>query len=213
MTTETQVRPLTEDEIKAQMTQAVANGDWSAVKKLAAELDKIAKAEAAKAKAELQTKLVALGNTVKGLMGTIVVFLTQGSPASSDDIKRYVSKLRELKGTELDGADGVWYANEFGTLPTGESIRLMKGEARKAGTGGGASKSSYITDPRKSSDLLAIVGEQIMFEKDTTVTIDKAEHVIPAGTTLRQAYDYSTNGGWRNRVRMAILKAANATGA
>ena len=59
-----------------------------------------------------------------------------------------------------------------------------------------------------SKELLDKVGENVMFAEDTTRTIQKEEHIMPAGMTFKQAYDYSTNGGWRNSVRMALLKEA-----
>ena len=186
MTEETKAtEPLTEEQIKAQMTEAVASGDWGTVKKLAAELDKLAKAEAARAKAELQSKLEQLSTKVKEIIG------------------KALTKL--IDSGELDGADGIWYARDFNAGDLVE-VRLLKKKA-STGEGGSAGKSSYIVDPRKSADMLNVIGEQVMFAEDTVVTIDKQEHTMPAGTTLKQAYDYSTNGGWRNRVRMAILKA------
>ena len=87
------------------------------------------------------------------------------------------------------------------------SCRLVKGKRSESG-GGGSGKSSYISNPAKSADLLAQVGNNVMFAEDTACTIDKVEHIMPAGTTFKEAYDFSTNGGWRNRVRMALLKEA-----
>lgn len=174
---------MTEDEIQAQMTKAVADGDWGTVKKLAAELDKLEKAKVATAKAELQAKLEKV----------------------TDKVKKTIDKAIQplVDAGELDGADGIWYAYDFGDKLS--SCRITKKQARAAGASAG--KSSYVSDPRKSSDMLETVGGEVMFAEDTVVTIDKAEHTMPAGTTLKEAYDYSTNGGWRNRVRMAILKA------
>ncbi|OGN87525.1 MAG: hypothetical protein A2158_07130 [Chloroflexi bacterium RBG_13_46_14] len=64
----------------------------------------------------------------------------------------------------------------------------------------------YIAGPLISEDMLREVGHHIMFEEETRVTIDNTEELIPAGTTFRQAYDHSTNGIWRNKVRMALMK-------
>ena len=112
---------------------------------------------------------------------------------------------------KLDGADGIWFAYDFGAIREkgiNPSCRLIKTARRSTGEGGGSGKSSYIANPAKSADLLAQVGENVMFEADTVCTIDKVEHTMPAGTSFKEAYDYSTNGGWRNRVRMALLKEA-----
>jgi len=187
MTQEGNTPGLTEEQIQAQMIEAVGKQDWQAVKKLAAELDKLAKAEQAKAKAELEQKLAEVTAEVKKAIDKATAPLID-------------------KGV-LDGADGIWYAYDFGDGVS--SCRVQKKAARAAGAGGSSGKSSYVADPRKSQDLLEIVGDAVMFAEDTTVTLAKEEHVMPAGTTLKEAYDYSTNGGWRNRVRMAILKAAN----
>ncbi len=74
----------------------------------------------------------------------------------------------------------------------------------KKGSGGGG----YISRPEKTHDLLNQVGNNVMFEVDTEVTIDKVRQTMKAGMTFKEAWDYSNNGGWRNRVRMAILKEA-----
>lgn len=178
--------PLSEEQIQAQMIEAVQKMDWSAVKKLAAELDKLEKAKAAKVKTELQAKLAELTGKAKKAFDAVAI------------------KLRD--SGEYDGGDGFWYAMDFGEHET--ACRIVKTQRKAAGEGGGAAgKSSYISDPRKSSDMLATVGGDVMFAEDTEVTIDRQPHIMPAGTSLNEAYNYSTNGGWRNRVRMAILKA------
>lgn len=110
----------------------------------------------------------------------------------------------------LDGAEGVWFARDFGAVEEvgiNPACRLVKTGRKATGEGSGG-KSSYVANPTKSADLLAQVGDHIMFKEDTQVTIDKQEEVMPAGTTFKEAYDFSTNGGWRNRVRMALLKEA-----
>lgn len=111
---------------------------------------------------------------------------------------------------QLEGAEGVWYAFDFGAIREvgiNPACRLIKSGRKTTGEGSGG-KSSYVANPAKSADLLNQVGDEVMFAEDTTVTIDKQEQVMPAGTTYRKAYDFSTNGGWRNRVRMALLKKA-----
>ena len=122
---------------------------------------------------------------------------------------------------KLDGAEGIWFAYDFGAIREkgiNPSCKLIKGSKRAAsGEGTGSGKSSYVANPAKSADLLAQVGEHEMFPRmkpdgspadDVIVTIDKVEQTIPAGTTFKEAYEHSTNGGWRNRCRMALLKEA-----
>jgi len=131
--------------------------------------------------------------------------------AKTDSIKTKLDVViqKMYDSGELDGADGVWYAWDFGeSTKAGTACRLMKGKAKVAGEGTSSGKSSYVANPTKSADLLAQVGEHTYFVEDTTVTIDKVEQVMPAGTTFKEAYEFSTNGGWRNRVRMALLKEA-----
>ena len=87
-------------------------------------------------------------------------------------------------------------------------MRLTKGAKKSAGAGEGGGNRSYVANPTRSVDLLAKVGGNIYIKAATTATIDKSEVSLPAGMTFKQAYDFSTNGGWRNRVRMALLKEA-----
>ena len=111
---------------------------------------------------------------------------------------------------KLDGAEGIWFSWDFQEkeeVGINPACRLVK-SGRKAATDGGSSNSSYISNPTPSKELLDKVGGNVMFEEDTTRTIQKEEHIMPAGMTFKQAYDYSTNGGWRNSVRMALLKEA-----
>ena len=126
----------------------------------------------------------------------------------SKTVTRVIDEMVEAK--VLEGAEGIWFAYDFGAIREkgiNPSCRLVKGKRTSEG-GGGSGKSSYIANPAKSADLLAQVGENVMFAEDTSVTIDKVEQIMSAGTTFKEAYDFSTNGGWRNRVRMALLKEA-----
>ena len=105
----------------------------------------------------------------------------------------------------LDGAEGVWYVRDFGEkeeVGINPACRLVK--TGKKASSGGTGASSYKAGLPPSEYMLKEVGEEVYFEDDTTVTIDKTEQVLEAGTTYRQAYAYSTNGGWRNRVRQAL---------
>ena len=116
-----------------------------------------------------------------------------------------------VEAGKLEGAEGIWFAYDFGAIREkgiNPSCRLVKGQRSTGEGGGGSGKSSYVANPAKSADLLAQVGENVMFAEDTSVTIDKVEQTMAAGTTFKGAYDFSTNGGWRNRVRMALLKEA-----
>lgn len=111
----------------------------------------------------------------------------------------------------LDGAEGIWFAYDLGAIlekGINPALRLVKTKRAASGEGVSSGKSSYVANPAKSADLLEQVGGNVMFQEDTTVTIDKVEQVMPVGTTFKKAYDFSTNGGWRNRVRMALLKEA-----
>lgn len=124
-------------------------------------------------------------------------------------IKQTIDKLIQA-GKIPEGAEGVWYAQDFSEIEEvgiNPACKLVK-SGRKASPGGSTGASSYVANPAKSADLIAEVGGHVMFKDDTDVTIDKQAHSMPAGTTFKEAYDYSTNGGWRNRVRMALLKEA-----
>lgn len=180
---------MTSDEVLAAMGVAFKSKDM----KLVGQLSKLytkKEAEAEKAKRDaLQAELAAKTQDVKDKLDAVVRAMYDSG--------------------ELDGADGVWYAWDFGeSTKAGTGCRLMKGKAKVAGEGGGSGKSSYVANPTKSADLLAQVGSHVMFAEDTEVTIDKVTQTMPAGTTFKEAYEYSTNGGWRNRCRMALLKEA-----
>lgn len=154
----------------------------------------VAKAEAAEEKAKKEALLAELVETTQ------------------ETAKVLVKAIKGLvESGKLDGAEGVWLAWDFGAVEEkgiNPACRLVKSGRKPAGEGGGGGQSSYVANPAKSADLLAQVGDEIMFAEDTAVTIDKVEQVIPAGTSYREAYNHSTNGGWRNRIRMALLKKA-----
>jgi hypothetical protein len=128
---------------------------------------------------------------------------------TSEGIDAFVESL--VVAGKLEGADGVWFALDFGAIREkgiNPSCRLIKTTRKAAGEGSSTGKSSYVANPAKSAELLEKVGGNVMFSEETLVTIDKVEQTMAAGTTFKAAYDYSTNGGWRNRVRMALLKEA-----
>ncbi len=127
--------------------------------------------------------------------------------AKTDEVKKAFDQTAQklIDSGKYDGAEGFWYAKDFGENLS--AMRLTKGAKKSSGEGGGG-KSSYVANPAKSSELLAKVGGNVYIKEATTATIDKNEVSLPAGMTFQQAYDLSTNGGWRNRVRMALLKEA-----
>lgn len=176
------------DELLASMKKATDAGDWKAVSKISSE---IAKSVAAEEKAEKEKHQAALAGITEAIKKAID--------------KTIDKALETIEPAVLDVMDGVWYARDFGEALT--TCKVSKGAARKT-AGTGDSNGSYISRPEKSADLLEQVGSHVMFEADTEVTIDKVTHTMPAGTTLQQAFAYSQNGGWRNRVRMALLKEA-----
>jgi hypothetical protein len=171
-------------------------------------LEAIGKAFAAKemklmgALSKLYTKKE--GEAEKLKKDALVAELVAKTAQAKTQIDAFIQDMIDSK--EYDGAEGFWYAKDFGEVES--TLKLTK-SARKASVAGESSgKSSYVANPAKSADLLAQVGANVMFEEDTEVTIDKVAQTISAGTTFKEAYDYSTNGGWRNRVRMALLKEA-----
>jgi hypothetical protein len=210
MTTETTIAtpeaPLTEEQLQGKMVEAVAKKDWAEVKKLSALLTKLDNDAKVALKAEAQKKLAETSSKVKAIFDQIKTFLTAGQAPSKEARQALSAELAKLTGKELDGVDGIWYAMDFGT--TDSSIKLMK--AKTTSTTGGStsgSKGSYVAGYPSSEEMLKLVGDQVMFEAETDVVINKENHKMAAGTTFNTAYAFSTNGGWRNRVRMHIGKA------
>lgn len=175
---------LSHDELEQKLAKAAQAGDYKLVRQIARELEESEKTEA-KAKKERQLTLLAeVTSKVKAKLDAIV------------------NKMVDSK--ELDDADGVWYSFDFGSTDT--ACRLTKSAPRKSSGNGGSG--SYVSHPAKTSDLLTQVGGNVIFAEETEVTIDKVKHNMPAGMTFKEAYDLSNNGGWRNRIRMALLKEA-----
>lgn len=177
---------LSHDELEVKLQEAAKAGDYKAIRTIARSLEVLEKAEVTAKKDALQKVLAELTSKVKGKLDAVV------------------NKMKDAG--DLDGADGVWYSHDFGSTDT--SCRLTAKAARKAGSGSGSGNGSYVSHPAKTADLLAQVGENVMFAEDTVVTIDKQSQTMPAGATFKFAYDFSNNGGWRNRCRMALLKEA-----
>jgi hypothetical protein len=202
--------PMTEEQLQGKMVEAVAKKDWAEVKKLSAALTKLDNDAKAQMKAEAQKKLAETGAKVKAIFDQIKTFLTAGQQPSKEARQAFSGELAKLTGKELDGVDGIWYAMDFGT--TDSSIKLMKAKSASTGsTSTGGSKGSYVSGYPASEEMLKTVGDLVMFEAETPVVINKEAKTMPAGTTFNAAYAFSTNGGWRNRVRMAIGKAYTKT--
>jgi len=183
------------DELLEAMGQAYEAKDWVLMKKLSGLHNKVASAEEKAKKDALQKEIATTTITVMNRLNAVV---------------------NELLGDGiLDGAEGVWFVRDFGEVEGSAKAvgcRLMKNAPRKAtseGGGAGAGKSSYVSGLPASELMLNEVGDEVYLTEDTAVTIDKVSQVLPAGTTYREAYKVSTNGGWRNRVRMALGKATN----
>ena len=189
MAEEKPIADMAEDALRAKVKELVSADKWSEAKPYLNELDKREKAEKAKAKAELEKKLEAITSKImKAIEKAVQPF---------------------IDNQELDGADGIWYARDFGDASASCKVIKSKG---KAGTGTGNGKSSYIAGFPPNKEMMELVGDEVMFAEETKVTIDKQEHMMPAGMTFKEAEAYSTNGGWRNKVRMALGKAyTNAT--
>ena len=175
--------------LQKRISEATAAQDWKAVTKIAREL---VDAENAKAKAErekLQAAIAGLTEKVKGVIDKAVA--------------------RMIEAGELDGADGVWYSKDFGDESSG--CRLLKSAPKVAGEKSG-NGGSYVSHPAKSDELRKSEGAKPFTSPDgtpvTKATIGKVEHTFPEGLTLEEAWKYSNDGGWRNRVRQALLKSA-----
>ncbi len=182
VTTVVRTEAIVQKEMETAFTSKIK--DWKLISKLSSEL---AKLQAAKEQELKDAKLKALAGLTEKV---------------KQAIDKAVQKFVDDKS--LDAADGIWYARDFGEKLV--EVRLMKSVPRKRGEGKGTG--SYVSRPEKTADLLAQVGSHVMFKEATAVTIDKIEQTLKAGTTFQQAYDHSNNGGWRNRVRMALLKEA-----
>lgn len=158
----------TKEQLLADMKKAMDAGDWKAVSKVSTA---IAKTVAVEEKKELEVKQAAVGK------------LTDKVKAAFDAVAK-----RLIDSKELDAADGIWYANDFGEALT--TCRLLKSQPKpKGGGGGGGGKKVDIT----TTDLLAKHGHLQMGD---------------SGKTYQQAYDEDTDGNSRYKVRTKLLKVA-----
>ena len=201
---------MSEEQLREAMKAAFVEDNWALVKKLSGYLtDKVKAAEKA-ARDTLVAELVERTKGVKSLLTRIVDLHTAGEKPTNEKIQAIAKELRSLTGEELDGAEGVWFAYDFQEkLETGinPACRLVR-TGRKTSTGATTVKSSYVSNPAKSTDLINEVGDHVYIVEASTATIDKQTVNLPAGMTFKEAFALSTNGGWRNRVRMALLKEA-----
>lgn len=161
-------QPKDEAALMAEMNQAVKSGDYKAVAKVASELVKFQKA---KEQAEYDAKVKALAEVELKVKSAI-----------AKAIQPFVEK------GELDSADGVWFAQDFGEKLV--TCRLMKVAVKKAsgGGGGGAGKKFSVS----TSELLEKFGADEY--KD--------------GQTFQAAWDSNVDKNWRYAIREALLKKA-----
>lgn len=167
-------------------------------------MGQIAKVHTATEKAEEKVKKDKLESKLQEIVGETL-----------KEITSLVDKL--VDAGKLDGAEGVWFAYDMGEKREkgiNPACRLTK-TSRRTSTGTSTGTGSYTPNDAKSKDVLDTeddegvkFGEHILFSVATERKIDKAAVTMPAGMTYREAYNYSTNGGWRNSVRMALLKEA-----
>lgn len=181
MPDETETKVMTKDELIQAIGEAYNKGEYKLMGKLSGQM---AKFEADEAKAAKDAQLA------------VVVGLTE-------KVKKVIDKAvaQMISDGQLDVADGIWYSQDFGDKLT--SCRLLKGTVRKAssGTGGGGKKFSDTP-----AELLAQCGGVAMFSEAKELKVDGVPTAIPAGMTYQEAYDLSTDGNWRYKVRVAMLK-------
>lgn len=162
-------------QLLADLQSALDKGEFNEVAKVSREIAKV-EAEARRAEVEaLQEMLAETTEKVRGILD------------------KAVAKMKDAG--DLEGADGVWYSNDFsGTDVSG--IKLLKLAPRKTGKGtqGDTTRKFSI----KTEELLAQFGGEIIPEGGKLSAY--------AGQTYQQAYDASTEGNHRYQVRTALLK-------
>lgn len=187
---------MSKDQLFEELGKAYGAKDYKLMGKLSS---LVAKAEQAEEKARKDSLLAELIAITKETSGELV---------------KTIDKLISAK--KLEGAEGIWFAWDFGEkeeVGINPACRLIKSGKKSTGsTGESSGKSSYVAGLPSNKNMLAEVGSRVMFNEDTQVTIDKQDVTMKAGTTFQQANDYSTNGGWKNRVRMALGKECGLTG-
>jgi len=205
----TEAIPVLFDE-KAQMAaiaKAAQAGDIAEVLKLSADVSKHKKEIAENALKVKQEAVAKLNAKVRAPFARLAGILTMG--ATSDEVETFGKMVEKsiLTDEEVKVIDGIWFSNDLSaTADVAIELKLLKNTPKATRTG--TATSSYKTCDIPTKDLLDKVGANIYLKEDTRVTIDKVEHTLPAGTTFADAYKYATNGGWRNRVVMAIRREA-----
>ncbi|MFA5354970.1 MAG: hypothetical protein WC291_12130 [Thermodesulfovibrionales bacterium] len=184
---------MTKEELSAYIGTLAAAGDIDGIQAATSEWRKAAKAREEAERAAKETLLKDVTEKVK--------------IAIDQTIEKLVGKLPD---DVLKAMDGVWYSKDFGaesaTCRVVKTAAPAKGTGTKRGEGSGAG--SYVSVDVKSSELLEKVGSHVYFAEETGAKIEGVDVTFAAGTTLKEAWDYSHNGGWRNRIRMALLKEA-----
>lgn len=127
----------TQEQLQADIKQAVDAGNWADVKRISGEIAKLVKVEE---KTERDVKLAAVAELTETV---------------KSELDKLVTKLID-KYAEMLSVDGVWYSKDFGDQ--GSSCRLLKSQPKaRTGGGGGAGKKFSIT----TNELLDKFGDQL----------------------------------------------------
>jgi len=175
--------------VDVEFKAAVDAKDYALIAKLSREMAKL-QADAEKAKRE------------QALAGRAE--LTDKVKAKVD---AFMQKLIDSK--VLDGCEGIWYANDFGSTET--SLRLFADERPKrkssgTGTSTGSGKKFSVT----TKELLEKHGNEVVGEsagKELSYTVNGVAISWTVDTTWNEMSQKSTNGNWQYyKVRVPLLK-------
>lgn len=204
---------MTIEQLREAVGQSYQASDWKLMGKLSALLTKAETAVEAAKKTALQAELMAVTQSTRILLTGLIDLMSKDETPDQEIVKAIIQQVKAITGSELVGADGVWFAVDFGSIQEvgiNPSCRLLRSKPKAATKSGNASdRADSVTYDVKTESMLAEVGSEVMFTETTQVTIDHIEQTMPAGTSYQQAYDKSTNGNWRHKVRMALLKKTN----
>jgi hypothetical protein len=175
--------------VDSEFKAAVDAKDYALIAKLSKEMGKL-QADAEKAKREQ-----ALAGRAE-LTGKIKA-----------KIDAFMQKLVDSKA--LDGCDGIWYTNDFGSTET--SLRLFADEKpKRKSSGTGASTGSGKKFSITTKELLEKHGNEAVGEsagKDLAYTVNGVTISWNADTTWNEMSQKSTNGNWQYfKVRIPLLK-------